>query len=152
MLGEPRVKQNVGGLQGLNPIFQSDIPSNIVDMESASHGGGKGNMSSFIRAGRDQLDLRKFYNDKGQDAYDRVQQLTSEVKIGGRTLRQALKATKETAYYQGLPEVTDMNKGMNHPRTAYLNKIVGRYRAMAKDQMFREYASVRKKYRQLLNQ
>ena len=153
MLGEPRVKQNVGGLlKGLNPIFQSDVASNIVDMEIASHGVGKGNMSSFIRVGRDQLDLRKFYNDKGQDAYDRMQQITSEVKIGGRTLRQALKATIETAYYQGLPEVTDMNKGMNHPRTAYLNKIVGRYRAMAKDQMFREYASVRKKYRQLLNQ
>jgi len=151
-LGEVQRKQNVGGLvKGLNPIFSSDVSTDIVDMEIEGHGVGKGHASPILTVGGERLNLREYRNDEDQTAYDRYQELTGKVSIRGMTLRQALKKVIESEEYQAYPEVTTMTSGKDHPRTKIISTLINRYRALAKNEMFKEFTDVRSDYLQLLN-
>ena len=151
-LGEVQRKQNVGGLvKGLNPIFSSDVSTDIVDMEIEGHGVGKGHASPILTVGGERLNLRDYRNDEDQTAYDRYQELTGKVSIRGMTLRQALKKVIESEEYQAYPEVTTMTSGKDHPRTKIISTLINRYRALAKNEMFKEFTDVRSDYLQLLN-
>ena len=83
-LGEVMRKQHTGGLiEGLNPIFSHDVSNDIVDMEISSHGTGKGTMTPMLSAGGEKVNMHEYRNEEGQTAYDRVQELSSQVEIRG---------------------------------------------------------------------
>jgi len=150
-LGEVKRKQHTGGLQSvLNPIFRHDVSDDIVDMEIASHGTGKGHMTPMLSVGGEQLNMHEYRNESGQTAYDRVQELSSQVEIRGMKLRQAMRFIIESDNYQGLMDVTEENSGPGHPRTKALSTLVNRYRASAKRQLFKEFPELKEDYRALL--
>lgn len=69
-------------------------------------------------------------------AYDRWQELQGTVSIGGRNLKDALRGTIRSPEYRRLtPESVD---GLESPRVARLNRIIGDYRAAAWTQLTRE--------------
>ena len=57
----------------------------------------------------------------------------------------------ESDNYQRLMDVTDENQGPHHPRTKALSTLVNRYRASAKNQLFKEFPELKQDYRDLLN-
>lgn len=70
------------------------------------------------------------------NAYDRWQELQGSVSLNGRTLKDALRGIIRSPEYRKLtPESVN---GMESPRVARLNRIIGDYRAAAWDQLVRE--------------
>ena len=152
-LGEIKRKEGTGTLESaFNPFFHQEASNDIVDLEFASQGVGKGDMTPTLSVRGQELNMREYRNDSGQTAYDRVQELASETEIRGMKLRGALRFIIESANYQGLMEVTEENSGPGHPRTKILSKVINRYRAAARKQLFSEFPELKEDYRALLTQ
>lgn len=152
-LGEAKRKQHTGGLiKGLNPIFMSDVSDDVVDMEIASQGTGKGNISPIMSVAGERINMHDYRNSEGQTAYDRVQELSGTIKRGPqkRTLRQSLRTLIESDDYQNLPDVTEKNSGPAHPRTKLIARIINFYRAEAKREVFNEFPELKNDYASLL--
>lgn len=82
--------------------------------------------------GPNRIDLAEIPYSDTQSVYDRWQELTGTVKIGGKTLRQRLKHEFGLRRYQTAPEgtigVTQKTKG------SIIRKIISEYRRKAKDE------------------
>lgn len=83
------------------------------------------------------IDLYDFKNKKGQSAYDRWLELQSEVKVGGKTLRQQLTRLIQNKGYQRLSDVPEAD--FMSPRVKSLKRIISQYRAVAKSKMLSEF-------------
>lgn len=86
------------------------------------------------------VDLREFRNERGQSAYDRQLELRSEVTVGGKTLRVALRELFRNPEYQRLPAESTLE--FDSPRVGLINRIVSRYARVAELQMRREFPDV----------
>lgn len=83
------------------------------------------------------IDFTDYYNSKGQTAYDRWLEATSEVRIGGKTLRQSLEGLVKSRRYQALsPTLLD---DFDSPRTKEIRKVITAYRSTAKEKILREF-------------
>ena len=82
------------------------------------------------------LNLSSVQTASGQTVYDRWQELHGEVKIGGMTLRDALRRTIKSARYQGLSDETTSD--FESPRVAELNSVIREYRQRAWREVLKE--------------
>jgi hypothetical protein len=92
------------------------------------------------------MDLSKWVNPStGQDAYDRLQELTGQVGGEGHKMSDALSNLIGSRAYQSLPQVNqgeNQYQKMNNPRIQAVNSVIGQYRQMATYQMLREYPQI----------
>jgi hypothetical protein len=89
---------------------------------------------------RNGVDLTTIMNRGGQSAYDRWMELHGQVKLGNRTLREAMLKTIRSKEYQRLsPETTDM---YDSPRVRVMRSLVERYRKAAFKQVMDEFPEV----------
>ena len=80
------------------------------------------------------------YNRNGQNAWDRAQELSSTVKIGGKDMRQALRAEIASERYQALPFAVSTG---NSPRADRLKRVLDRYRSKGMRELLREIPEIR---------
>lgn len=82
------------------------------------------------------IDLKKIKLKNGQSAYDRYGELTGQVKIGGKTVRDQLRSVISSPFFKGLPEMgTD---GITSPRTSLIRGQVSDYRRAALEKLIKE--------------
>lgn len=94
------------------------------------------------------VDWTEYRSESGQTAYDRWQELHGTVKVGGRTLREALARTINSRSYQRLP-VTGVDD-LESPRVAALRRVMSRYREAARRQTFQEFPQLSNDARRIL--
>jgi hypothetical protein len=148
ILGDPVYRDNVLGIfEPFNFAQISRTSKSLVDTEIANLGHGFTKPDKNFR-GIPELNLTRIYNEKGRQAYDRWMELTSETKINGRTMRQALKKLFQSAQYKRLPEkIPHEQTGKKTPRVALVNRIISTYRKKAQRDMIKEFPELRKGYK-----
>lgn len=143
-LGEAIYRQNPVGLLGpANPIYVSSKKNDIVDekIQSMLYGFS---MPPQNYTNHPSTNMREFYNEKGDQAYDRFLELTSETKINNRTLRNSLKALFTSSGYRRMED--NYNIALQNgetiakdPRAELVGRVISRYRRLAKKQMLNEF-------------
>ncbi len=123
------------------PVHQTQIKGDKVlnEISSLNHG------FSPPKKDVNGIDTTLYFNNKGQSFYDRWQENHGKVRVGGRTLKQALKALVSSGRYQRLDD-KDI-EGQGNPRVAEVQKLIRKYRAKALDQSLREFPEVEELYR-----
>jgi hypothetical protein len=91
------------------------------------------------------IDLREFVDDKGQDAYDRYQELVGQV--GRRSLEESLNRLIASPSYQRLP-VPAVEGDANNPRVQAIQRLIRQHRSAALGQLMRERPELRQTIRQ----
>ena len=92
------------------------------------------------------LELLDYSMENGQTAYDRYMELTGEVKLGGKTLRQSLEKLVDSNTYKRLPE--DRLFGVDDsPRISELKKVINKYRQQARINLQNELPKVKQQLR-----
>lgn len=143
-LGEAVYKQNPLGVLGIfNPVYVSSKKNDSVDkaMLDLVHGFG---MPSHNYLNHKDTDMRNFYNEEGRQAYDRFLELSSETKIGGKTLREALKGLVNSRQYKAVDKSVKESGGESglltkDPRIKLINRVLSQYRIKAKHLVVREF-------------
>ena len=143
-LGEAVYKQNPLGVLGIfNPVYVSSKKNDSVDkaMLDLIHGFG---MPSHNYLNNKDTDMRNFYNEEGRQAYDRFLELSSETKIGGKTLREALKGLVNSRQYKAVDKSVKESGGESSlltkdPRIKLINRVLSQYRIKAKHLVVREF-------------
>lgn len=137
------------GLGVISPVYIRNISDDPLDLEIARLNKGFSVPKAKLM---NAFDMRQSVNQNGQTAYDRYQQLTSEVELNGRTLRKALNDLMRTPYYKNLEEGTavDLGKGIQPPRVRAMQKLITRYRRFAKSKMLDEFPELQQEVDALL--
>lgn len=143
VIGEPLTKRTYGGLlkaaEGIAgymlPIQVNTTSSDVVSQE-LSDLAYPFSLPDPIRAG---VDLREFKSPSGQSAYDRWQELTSEVTIGGRTLRSSMERLIKSHQYQALQHDGLDKMDLESPRVSLIQSLLGQYRREAERKMMSEF-------------
>jgi hypothetical protein len=118
------------------PIVHSTTSSDPINREIAQIG----HAFSPPESNRYDMNLRDVRGSSGQSAYDRWMELHQEVRVGGRSLNQALNRLIRSSSYRRLsPEGF---AGEDSPRIIEINQLVQRYRTKAEEQLFREFPEV----------
>lgn len=126
-------------LSAVNPFTMSKDKGDPVFTELAKLQHGFQQPSPAYAGVINLLDLR---SDSGQSAYDRWLQLHGEVKVGGKTMRQALERLFASPGYQKLADQNEAGS-FRSPRVAEVERVVGLYRRSAFAQVEREYPQLR---------
>lgn len=79
-------------------------------------------------------------------AYAAWQEKTSQVRVGGKTLEAALGKLIGSSDYKKLPDSVDGSAGLDSPKTAAINSVIGRYRREAFAKLLKENSELRKAY------
>ena len=134
ILGEPIKRQEAIGPDFISPLFYSEQKKDKV-MDELANLRYSFSRPPVVESGG--VDLSKYRNGQGQTAYDRYVELTGQVKLGNKDLRQALNKLVTSPQYLALP--AERVEGLDSPRVAKLKKVIGKYRSIAKDKMLKEY-------------
>lgn len=132
VLGEAVIKTEGVGPDALSPVLYSTIKDDKILKEFDQLGHG----FSPPKEMRGALNLTQFKTTNGQEAYDRWLELHGQVRIGGKTLREALLKEINSRSYQKLSPDTTME--YDSPRIRQLREIVSKYREAAYKQLLRE--------------
>jgi len=139
-LGDALYKNNPLGLLNIvSPVYISSPNNDIVDKEVGAllHGF---TMPPAKINGIDDLDMRKFTNNQGVQAYDRYLELSGTTSINGKNLRQSLSTMLKSAEYKALPKDNVQDQiGKSSPRITAINRIVKRFRNKAQHEMLGEF-------------
>jgi hypothetical protein len=142
LLGEPVKRESATGLtmiDGMLPVRVNRIKDDIIAQEVAQLAYGF-NIPGLVQRGVDLTDPK--YDSNGQGAYDRYMELSGEVRIGGKDLRQALRILIGNSEYQRLsPEMDEL--GQTSPRVALINSTLAKYRKKAWTQLLKERPDLR---------
>jgi hypothetical protein len=134
VLGEPlRRSRILGAVPPAWPFSYSKVNNDIIAQELAQLGAG----FTPPRAMRNDVDLRAYVNRKGQNSYDRWQELTGQVRLGGRTLRESMEQLIQSSGYQRTDPTSV--EGYDSPRVGMLRKLISRYRDAAFRQTMQEF-------------
>ena len=126
VLGEPmRRAEIMGAVPMAWPFAYSKVSNDIIAQELAQLGAG----FTPPRAMRNDVDLRAYVNRRGQNSYDRWQELTGQVRLGGKTLREAMEQLIRTPSYQKIDPTSV--EGYESPRVGMIRKLISRYRDAA---------------------
>ena len=137
ILGEPiRRGRIVGAVPLARPFSYSTSTNDAVAKELAQLGAG----FTPPRSMRNDVDLRSFVNRRGQNSYDRWQELTGTVRLGGRTLRDSMERMIQSPEYQRLDPVSV--EGYESPRVGMIRKLISRYRDAAFRETMKEFHSL----------
>lgn len=82
------------------------------------------------------IDLKNIKLRNGQSAYDRLQELTGTVKLGGKGIKQQLQSLISSPFYQGLPQMGQ--EDFDSPRVSLVRGHVSNYRRAAMQQLMKE--------------
>ena len=82
------------------------------------------------------IDLKAIRLKSGQSAYDRLQELTGQTRLGGRTVRDQLSSLIRSPFYQGLPQMGQDD--FESPRVKLVRGHVSNYRRAAMQQLMLE--------------
>ena len=143
VLGEPMTKKSYDGvMQQVGGWLNWVLPVEINRTSSDTLSKEFSELMYPFRAPQAQqygLDLRDVYNaEKTQSAYDRWQQVTSEIKIDGRGIRSALERLVNSNDYRALPKPRVVND-KDAPQVIMIGRVVDAYRQAAKQQIMREF-------------
>lgn len=118
----------------VNPIVFSKNKNDAVmnEISSLQHGFTQ---PRVIQDGG--IDFSEYKNAKGQSAYDRWLEATGEVRLNGKTLRQTLQSLVKSQNYQALG--SELLEDFDSPRTKAIRKVLSAYRAVAKEQILKEF-------------
>lgn len=135
ILGEAMITENMPLFGVINPIAYSTEKSNAVLTELANLKHAFRQPPSRQEGGL--FDMLNFTNTAGQSSYDRWLELTGTIKIGRRTLNQALeKLINSKRYSRLLPFAPET--GLDSPRVREVTNIIRKYRSRAFNQMLKE--------------
>lgn len=138
VLGEP-VKYPPGiGPDGVSPFVASPDINDSVKSELARLSYGFKMPSEKIGKGA-AIDLTKYKNDKGQDAYDRLMELRTIERKGRYTLKDRLAHEIESERYQKLPDGNDEYTSKKLDR---LKMIFGEYHEATMKRLRKEYPTL----------
>ena len=141
MFGEPIQDNGVNyAVDLINPFSYSTVSDDKLMKEFDDLGHGFSPPSS-LKGG---VELRDYVNDDGQTAYDRWIELSSDVRLKGRTLEQELRKLVKTRKYQKLPyeSIEGLDKS---PRVQLIQTLLNKYRAKAFDEMLKEFPDVERR-------
>jgi hypothetical protein len=150
VLGEPNEKAVLGIniLDAINPVLVSETKGDRLLEEFVND---KYNYSPPPRyhspnGDKEVYDMRDFAKEDGQDAYDLWQERTSQVKIGGKTLREAGEALIKSPSYTALPAQADVEAGYHSGRVKAKQKLLQQYRDAAFKDVLKEFPDFAKAY------
>ena len=123
------------------PAFYTKVKDDFVLGELNNLGHGFSPPSRIVN----EIDTSQHLNSTGQSFHDRWQEQHGTVRIGGRTLKQAMKALMKSRGYQRLP--ADHFEGNKSPRIGEVQKLIRKYRARAFDLTLREFPDVNALYK-----
>lgn len=83
------------------------------------------------------IDLGSYRNQKGQTAFDRLQELVGTEKVGGYTARERLVGLIRSPFYQSLPEAGA--DGLESPRASFVKGQISLYRRAAMRRLMQEF-------------
>jgi len=148
-LGEPLSRkmmskgmaQTAGWADYILPIAVNTIPNKVIEqeIEDLAYPMNEPDPNRF------GVDLRDFYTPEGQSAYDRWQEITSEISIGGRKLRSAVERLIKSRKYQSLPKESFAESGFTSPRVLEIRKLVNKYRRQAQKMVLNEFPELQEK-------
>jgi hypothetical protein len=149
-LGEPIYRDNpLGLLSAVSPVYVSSIKNDLVDKELSSLKHGFTMPPSKLNGIAD-LDMREFTNKNGQQAYDRLLELSGTIEINGSTLRQSLAKMMKSSEYKSIPKDNLQDTlGTNSPRIAAINRMVKAYRNRAQQEVLGEFPELYQKSKEL---
>jgi hypothetical protein len=143
VIGEPidRAITGMAALDIINPILLSETKNDPVmaELSSLMHGWTPAQRFHSPRGDNEVWDMKDFTNAKGQDAYDRYQEVVGQVTVNGVTLRQQLTKLISSKAYQSLPAQQDVLAGQKSGRVDLINRTLGVYKRLALDQVKQEY-------------
>jgi len=124
--------------RAVSPVAFSARTPDVVrnEMSNLAHG--------FTPPARkmDGIDLTTLKSKSGQDAYDRLQELTGTLKINGKDLQSALEAFITSDRYRNLPE-PESRADNDNPRIRAISRIMSRYRQAARVRLYQEFPELR---------
>ncbi len=144
ILGEAVTIENLPIAGALSPIAYSTVKNDpiLTELASLNHA-----FRSPVSNYGGLIDLLAYTNDKGQTAHDRRLELLQSVKIGGRTLKQALSRLIKSSAYQRLPKQSE--PGLPSPRIQKVNSLLTKYRNEALDSTMNEFPELSQYYDQV---
>ena len=144
ILGEAVMIENKPIIGAISPIAMSTEKNDPILTELA-------NLNHAFRSQPSTygglIDLLAFENDKGRTAHDRRQEKLQTVRIGGRTLRQALQKLISSRSYQSLPAQSE--PGLPSPRVQKITTLLTKYRAKAFNETLTEFPELSRYYEQV---
>ena len=142
ILGEPVSvsKSNRGAvaiLSMFNPAqIRTDRHDDIMDgIAQLNHGF---QMPSPYHKGIRSLNMHEYRMPDGHSVYDRVMELSSEVKLGGKDVRSALRSLMASNLYNKIPDLVNEADFGNNPKKALISAVLGRYRDAAVLKVYKE--------------
>jgi len=144
ILGESIMIENKPLIGAISPIAMSTEKNDPILTEMA-------NLNHAFRpppsTSGGLIDLLAFENDQGRTAHDRRQEKLQTVRIGGRTLRQALQRLISSSDYQRLPPQSE--PGLPSPRVEKITTLLTKYRTKALNETMTEFPELSQYYDQV---
>jgi hypothetical protein len=136
MLGEPMKFPPALGPDSVSPFAMStDLHDSVKDeLARLAQNGKLQPPSPKIANGR--IDLTKYKNEKGQDAYDRLMELRTIERKGRYTLKERLANEIESQRYKDLP---DGNDEYTSKKLDKVRAILGEYHEATMKRLRKEY-------------
>ena len=131
-LGEP-LKGNEGWGSMFLPGTASSRTKDPVKRELADSLISVGAPRSTLPGG---IDLRAIKLKNGQSAYDRLQELTGQMRINGKSVKDQLSSLIQSPFYRQLPQMGQDN--LDSPRVSLVRGYVSNYRRAAMQQLMQE--------------
>ncbi|QDP59097.1 MAG: hypothetical protein Unbinned1446contig1001_22 [Prokaryotic dsDNA virus sp.] len=141
MFGDPIQDNGVNvPVDLVNPFSYSTVKDDkiMAELDQIGHG------FTAPRSLKGGVELRDYYNSRNQSAYDRWQEITSQTKIQGRTIKQEITKLMKSAKYKRLP-YKSLDGIDRSPRARLIQSILNKYRAKAFSEMLREFPEVRER-------
>ena len=144
ILGEEVDNQELSGVT--DRLFDivanvSESKSDVVLDEIAALRQGFDIPSKVIAGG---IDLTEFEQANGRSAYDYFRKAHGDVKVGGKTLRQALSKTIKSNWYQNIDSRSYPD--FKSQRINELQKVIRRYRSRALQETLNEFPQIKRAY------
>lgn len=128
-----------GVVSAVNPFTYSSDSGDAVMRELADLKHGLQPASPVLHG---VINLLDFKTASGQTAYDRMQQLSGEIKIQGKTLRQTLGDLIAHKDYKKLPKAAEID-GYDSPRLSAVRRVINAYRRASEAQLQQEIPALR---------
>lgn len=129
LLGDPITLPPGWALGDLSPFYQTTGTSDAVKQELADLSYGFQMPSEKVYGGFDLAQIK--HPKTGHTAYDRMVELTGEVKLGGRTLKEALDDLISSEQYQALPRGSALGDEFESGRIPLIRSFLRAYRKAA---------------------
>jgi len=145
-LGEPIERKtlspwlgNIGGkiADYASPVTISTKGNDYVMDEMVNTRGHFTNPRTQVSGTSGIVDMKSYKNDTGQSAYDRFMELSSETKVGGRTLRQNLERLIKSKDYQDLS--AEPVGDFPSPRVTKISLLIQKHRDVAMGAVRKEF-------------